>query len=265
MSRHFFTERLARRVPLVDQFFGLVIGQSRLANAYVFAGGDHAAKLAVLRELAKSLNCEAPDSRSRPCNQCGNCVQIDHQKHPEVPIIIEAQEDSRTGIIKVEQVTQLLGRITRTSVFHRVVAFTHAESDYLHAESANALLKSIEEAPDRVLFVMFAADKDLVLPTVLSRCQVLNFPARYKAPDYTPLEHLLPDIFAPKSYHHAWTLAKQIAPDHLELLFAYCTEQYGQTGDAIWYARTEHLEQAMSRLGSFCNERAVLEELLLRL
>ncbi len=159
--------------------------QQRLHHAYLFTGTRGIGKTTVSRILAKSLNCTGPDGAGgitpHPCGQCSACTAIDADRYIDY---IELDAASNRGI---DEVRDLLERAAYKPSIGRFKVFMIDEAHQLTKESFNALLKTLEEPPEYLKFVLATTDPDKMLPTVLSRC--LQFNLRPMAPD-TVLGHL---------------------------------------------------------------------------
>jgi DNA polymerase-3 subunit gamma/tau len=159
--------------------------QQRLHHAYLFTGTRGIGKTTVSRILAKSLNCTGVDGTggitATPCGQCTACTEIDADRYIDYT---ELDAASNRGI---DEVRDLLERAAYKPSVGRFKVFMIDEAHQLTKESFNALLKTLEEPPEYLKFVLATTDPDKMLPTVLSRC--LQFNLRPMAPE-TVLEHL---------------------------------------------------------------------------
>jgi len=153
--------------------------QQRLHHAYLFTGTRGIGKTTVSRILAKSLNCTGPDGTggitARPCGVCTACIEIDADRYIDY---IELDAASNRGI---DEVRDLLERAAYKPGIGRFKVFMIDEAHQLTKESFNALLKTLEEPPEYLKFVLATTDPDKMLPTVLSRC--LQFNLRPMAPE----------------------------------------------------------------------------------
>jgi DNA polymerase-3 subunit gamma/tau len=159
--------------------------QNRLHHAYLFTGTRGIGKTTVSRILAKSLNCTGADGQggitASPCGVCTACTEIDSDRYIDY---IELDAASNRGI---DEIRELLERAAYKPSVGRFKIFMIDEAHQLTKESFNALLKTLEEPPEYLKFVLATTDPEKMLPTVLSRC--LQFNLRPMAPD-TVAEHL---------------------------------------------------------------------------
>ncbi len=153
--------------------------QRRLHHAYLFTGTRGVGKTTVSRILAKSLNCTGPDGSggvtATPCGTCQACTEIDADRYLDY---VELDAASNRGI---DEIRDLLERAAYKPVVGRFKVFMIDEAHQLTKESFNALLKTLEEPPEYLKFVLATTDPEKMLPTVLSRC--LQFNLRPIAPD----------------------------------------------------------------------------------
>lgn len=169
----------------VVQALGNALTQQRLHHAYLFTGTRGVGKTTVSRILAKSLNCTGVDGQgsitATPCGQCPACTEIDSGRFPDY---IELDAASNRG---VDEVQSLLEQAVYKPVQGRFKVFMIDEVHMLTNTAFNAMLKTLEEPPEYLKFVLATTDPQKVPVTVLSRC--LQFNLRPMAPE-TVLEHL---------------------------------------------------------------------------
>ncbi|MGI9952583.1 DNA polymerase III subunit delta' [Moorellaceae bacterium AZ2] len=147
------------------------LAAGRLSHAYLLIGGEPEEKLKTVRRIAAALNC-AHREGGRACGRCPSCRQVDGGNHPDYHYI-----EPRGASIKIDQVRKLEAEL-RLKAFQggaQVVVFHPAEN--LTPEAANSLLKILEEPPGDVYFFLLAVQPALLLPTIVSRCQVLRYAA----------------------------------------------------------------------------------------
>ncbi len=159
--------------------------QGRLHHAYLFTGTRGIGKTTVSRVLAKSLNCIGEDGRggitARPCGVCSACREIDADRY------IDYVEMDAASNRSIDEIRELIERAAYKPTVGRFKVFMIDEAHQLTKDAFNALLKTLEEPPDYLKFVLATTDPEKMLPTVLSRC--LQFNLRPMAPA-TVAEHL---------------------------------------------------------------------------
>jgi DNA polymerase-3 subunit gamma/tau len=162
----------------VVQALANALTQQRLHHAYLFTGTRGVGKTTVSRILAKSLNCTGADGQggitSQPCGVCDACREIDAGRFVDY---VELDAASNRG---VEEITQLLDQAVYKPVLGRFKVYMIDEVHMLSNTAFNAMLKTLEEPPDYLKFVLATTDPQKVPPTVLSRC--LQFNLRPMAP-----------------------------------------------------------------------------------
>jgi DNA polymerase-3 subunit gamma/tau len=144
------------------------IKQGRLGHAYLFCGPRGTGKTSVARILAKSVNC-ATGPTDFPCGNCANCREITNGNNLDV---IEIDAASNNG---VDNIRDLQDRVALAPVSGRYKVYIIDEVHMLSQGAFNALLKTLEEPPPNVLFILATTDPHKVLPTIISRCQRFDF------------------------------------------------------------------------------------------
>src|SRR5210317_1455895 len=150
------------------------IDQERLHHAFLFTGTRGVGKTTIARILAKCLNCETGVT-SQPCGECGSCMDVDEGRFVDM---IEIDAASRTG---VDDMRELLESVQYTPTRGRYKVYIIDEVHMLSTSSFNALLKTLEEPPPHVKFVLATTDPQKIPVTILSRC--LRFNLRRLLPD----------------------------------------------------------------------------------
>lgn len=138
-------------------------------HAYLLAGPRGTGKTTTARLIAKAVNCVAPDIENRPCNQCEICRAIANQQLMD---LVEIDAASNTG---VDNIRDLLEKVGFHPARARYKVYVIDEVHMLSTASFNALLKTLEEPPEHVIFVLATTEPHKILPTVLSRCQRFEF------------------------------------------------------------------------------------------
>ena len=167
--------------PAVTRTLRNAIAGNRIAHAFVFAGQRGSGKTTTARILARALNCVNGPTVD-PCGECDACVEIAQGRDMDV---LEIDAASHTGIDNIREV--VISGLSISPVRDRYKIFIIDEVHQLSTPSFNALLKSIEEPPAHVLFVMATTELHKIPDTILSRSQVFEFRA---FPTRTIVEHL---------------------------------------------------------------------------
>ena len=154
--------------PHVARTLVNAVAAGRIAHAYVFAGLRGTGKTSVARILAKSLNCEKGPIAT-PCNQCVSCNEIVDGRSLDV---MELDAASRTGVDNIRELQEV---VSYAPVRDRYKVLIIDEAHMLSKAAFNALLKTLEEPPPRVVFILATTEIQKLLPTILSRCQVFEF------------------------------------------------------------------------------------------
>ena len=145
------------------------IHHNKLHQAYIFSGTRGVGKTTIARVFAKCLNCQKGDApQLEPCNECSACLEIKAGRHIE---FLEVDAASRTG---VDDMRELLESVQYKPANARYKIYLIDEVHMLSKSSFNALLKTLEEPPAHVMFLMATTEIEKVPKTVLSRCLQLN-------------------------------------------------------------------------------------------
>ena len=145
------------------------IQHNKLHQAYMFSGTRGVGKTTIARVFAKCLNCQTGDMpQPKPCNECSACIEIKSGRHIE---FLEVDAASRTG---VDDMRELLESVQYKPANARYKIYLIDEVHMLSKSSFNALLKTLEEPPPHVMFLMATTEVEKVPKTVLSRCLQLN-------------------------------------------------------------------------------------------
>jgi DNA polymerase III subunit gamma/tau len=154
----------------VTETLGNAIKNNRVAHAYIFSGARGVGKTTAARILAKALNC-AKGPTAEPCGECASCTEIAAGNSLDV---IEIDAASNRGIDQIRELREMV-RYAPASSRSKVVILD--EAHMLTGEASNALLKTLEEPPDRVIFVMATTEPENLADTIRSRSQHFHFRA----------------------------------------------------------------------------------------
>lgn len=154
--------------PVVSKTLSNAIQYNKIAHAYLFCGPRGTGKTSTARILAKSLNCEKGPTVS-PCGICNSCVSIRDCNSLDV---IEIDAASHR---KVEDAEDLINRVGLGTYGSRYKIYIIDEVHMLTDHAFNALLKTLEEPPKNVIFILATTEDYKVIPTIISRCQKLDF------------------------------------------------------------------------------------------
>ena len=143
------------------------LATGKLAHAYLFAGPRGTGKTTMAKLLAKALNCD--EGIGHQCNECKNCKAIIEGSHPDV---LELDAASNNG---VDEIRDLIDKVKYGTILGRYKVYIIDEVHMLSTGAFNALLKTLEEPPEHVIFILATTEPHKILPTILSRCQRYDF------------------------------------------------------------------------------------------
>lgn len=154
------------RQPRVRQFLCQAVKGGKLSHSYLFSGAEGSGRRQAALALAKAMVCE-----HHGCNKCEECVRVDRNSHPDVVVLAP---ESATGYL-IGQIKQVISQMSLAPVRGRAKVYIFTQADRLKGTAANALLKTIEEPPEQVMFIFIAPSRESVLNTIVSRCQQVPF------------------------------------------------------------------------------------------
>ncbi len=160
----------AKAVNILKRSFG----EGRVSHAYLLTGPRHVGKMTLALDLACVLNCVGDD---RPCGRCEQCSRITRAVHADVQVIAVEQRpdgDRSRVLIGIDQIRQVQREASLRPYEGSYRVFIFDGVDKLSEAAANSLLKTLEEPPDQVVLVLLASDASDLLPTIVSRCQLLE-------------------------------------------------------------------------------------------
>jgi DNA polymerase-3 subunit delta' len=195
----------------VKELLRRTLSSGSVAHAYLFWGSEGAGKDAMAVEFARALNCL--ESRPDPCGKCASCRKVDLLQHPNLSLIFalpvgknEQSGDDPIAVLSEDQVSAIQDqiRLKAEDPYHRIAipkanfikinsvrdvrreaalssfeggkrVFIISNAEEMNAEASNSLLKTLEEPSSDSVFILTTAQKEQLLPTILSRCQLVQF------------------------------------------------------------------------------------------
>ena len=145
------------------------IASDKLAHAYLFCGPRGVGKTTCARIFAKTINCLTPMEDGESCGQCESCAAFDKGRSMNIHELDAASNNS------VEDIRELIKQVQIPPQTGRYKVFIIDEVHMLSSQAFNAFLKTLEEPPSYVIFILATTEKHKILPTILSRCQVYDF------------------------------------------------------------------------------------------
>lgn len=145
------------------------IANNKLAQAYLFCGPRGVGKTTCARIFAKTINCMSPTADGEACNECESCKAFNEQRSYNIHELDAASNNS------VDDIRQLVEQVRIPPQIGRYKVYIIDEVHMLSAAAFNAFLKTLEEPPRHAIFILATTEKQKILPTILSRCQIYDF------------------------------------------------------------------------------------------
>lgn len=145
------------------------VKSGKLAHAYLFCGPRGVGKTTCARIFAKAINCQHPTAEGEACNECESCQSFNEQRSLNIFELDAASNNSVEHIKTLMEQTRIPPQMGRYKVF--IIDEVHM----LSTAAFNAFLKTLEEPPAHVIFILATTEKHKILPTILSRCQIYDF------------------------------------------------------------------------------------------
>lgn len=145
------------------------VKSGKLAHAYLFCGPRGVGKTTCARIFAKAINCQSPTADGEACNECESCKAFNEQRSFNIFELDAASNNSVEHIKTLMEQTRIPPQVGKYKVF--IIDEVHM----LSTAAFNAFLKTLEEPPAHVIFILATTEKHKILPTILSRCQIYDF------------------------------------------------------------------------------------------
>ena len=209
------------------------LARDNLRHAYLITGPAGVGRRTLALSLAQAVNCPTPLAPGVPCQTCRTCSQIARQQHPDLAVV---QAEEVGGTLKVDQIRELQRSLNLAPYQARYRVALLLRFEEAHPSAANALLKTLEEPASQVILILTAESSDALLPTVISRCELIrlrplspttlavDLAAKWQIP--AEESHLLAHIagglpgYAHYLYHHPEAMEQRLAwlDEHLQLI-----------------------------------------------
>jgi DNA polymerase-3 subunit delta' len=147
------------------------LSSGRIRHAYLFSGPQGIGKRTLALRLAQAINCNETEKTGIPCGGCRSCRLFDRMQHPDLSSV---QAESVGGTLKVDQIRGLQHSLSLTPYEARYRVALILRFEEANQNAANALLKTLEEPPAQVVMMLTAQEPEALLPTVVSRCELLR-------------------------------------------------------------------------------------------
>lgn len=147
------------------------IQEDAMRHAYLFTGSPGVGRRTLALRFAQALNCPQPPVPGEACRTCRTCIQIEAMQYPDLSIL---QAEHEGGTLKVEQIRAIQHGLSLKPYQGRYRLAIFLRFQEANPSAANALLKTLEEAPAHVVLILIADNPDQLLPTIVSRCEGLR-------------------------------------------------------------------------------------------
>jgi DNA polymerase-3 subunit gamma/tau len=160
------------------------IKEEKIGHAYLFSGPRGTGKTTLARLISKAINCTKPKKDGNPCKKCSICKSVAHGNFLD---LVEIDAASNRGI---DEIRRLRERVSFAPTEGKFKVYIIDEVHMLTKDAFNALLKTLEEPPEHVIFILATTEPHKILPTIISRCQRFNFKLATEKEIFNRLEHI---------------------------------------------------------------------------
>ena len=276
-----FSSELSQKYQEATRFLTNSINKNKLANSYIFVGKSVNDLTLFAVNLAKILNCEKNKSTySFPCGTCISCKWIEKNEHPQAFKIITTDSESKKDQIKIDTIRELLKDLLTTSQFFRVIFFQKSNLQSLTSECCNLLLKTVEETPGRTVFIFGNNTRNDILPTILSRSQIIYFTNKTNLLEEVLINKSIniadkslqncfskdmPSVFEKTNKTQKFITENEInLKDYLSALAAANYEKIKYTSPKLYCCLYESLNTSYLKYNCFMQPKIILEDLFLQ-
>ncbi|HIE42249.1 MAG TPA: DNA polymerase III subunit delta', partial [Nitrospinaceae bacterium] len=149
---------------------------SSVAHAYLFYGQEGVGKKKLAIALAKALNCKNTGSDGA-CDECESCLKIERRTHPDFFYLepVKNSPTSREAVIKIEEIRELQKKLAYLPYEGKTKVVVIDSAELMNLQAANSFLKTLEEPPSATVLILVSSNPQRLLPTLLSRCQRIQF------------------------------------------------------------------------------------------
>ncbi len=153
----------------IIKHFKASIEMDRVGHAYIICGEEASGKKSLAKSFAKTLQCE--EHGIDPCNTCKSCLQVESGNHPDIIVV----KHEKAKVLTVDEIReQVVNTVSIKPYSGKYKIYIIEDAQLMNAEAQNALLKTIEEPPQYVVIILLATTAEKFLPTIISRCMLLN-------------------------------------------------------------------------------------------
>lgn len=208
-----------------------IIQSRKVPNAFIFSGPENSRRKEAALFLAKGLNC--PESSLNSCNECVSCRKIDAGLHPDV-LVIRLEKGKKT--ISISQIREMGEKISLKANEARFRALIISDAETMNIQAQNALLKMLEEPPEKTLFILITKTTESFLATVISRCRLFHF----KSLGNDEIKNMLIHEFGMEA-DNARIISGTLGPDYQQALGDPSSHDQNTENQADWAGRRKFI------------------------